>query len=133
MNKKSILYLILIVIVATLLRLWHLDKPEGMWNDEYLTWKIANAKLPTEFFYALKSNCHAPLHYLYLKLWMFIFHDSDKFLRLSSVIPGVLGVIVMYFAGREYKNKDGESTALTAAVLCAISSFLIYFFKFMYV
>ncbi len=127
MNKKSILYLILIVIVATLLRLWHLDKPEGMWNDEYLTWKIANAKLPTEFFYALKSNCHAPLHYLYLKLWMFIFHDSDKFLRLSSVIPGVLGVIVMYFAGREYKNKDGESTALTAAVLCAISSFLIYF------
>ena len=63
MNKKSILYLILIVIVATLLRLWHLDKPEGMWNDEYLTWKIANAKLPTEFFYALKSklSCSASL------------------------------------------------------------------------
>ncbi len=113
MNKKSILYLILIVIVAIpfqALAFW--ISPEGMWNDEYLTWKIANAKLPTEFFYALKSNCHAPLHYLYLKLWMFIFHDSDKFLRLSSVIPGVLGVIVMYFAGREYKIKMASQQRL---------------------
>ena len=43
MNKKSFLYLALILLVAILLRLWHIDKPEGMWNDEYLTWKIANA------------------------------------------------------------------------------------------
>ncbi len=127
MNKKSLFYLILIIVVAILFRLWHLDKPEGIWNDEYLTWKIANARFPREFFEALRSNCHAPLHYLYLKVWMMIFHDSDKFLRLSSVIPGVLGVITMYFVSLEYKNKEGVSTALTAAVLCAISSFLIYY------
>ena len=82
MNKKSFLYLALILLVAILLRLWHIDKPEGMWNDEYLTWKIANAKLGADFFAALKTNCHAPLHYLYLKLWMLIFDDSDKMLRL---------------------------------------------------
>lgn len=127
MNKKNLFYLILIVAVAILFRLWHLDKPEGMWNDEYLTWKIASAKLPTEFFEGLRSNCHAPLHYLYLKLWMFIFHDQDKFLRLSSVVPGVLGVITMYFVALEYKNKEGTQTALAATTLCAISSFLIYF------
>lgn len=127
MNKKNLFYLILIIAVAILFRLWHLDKPEGMWNDEYLTWKIASAKLPTEFFEALKSNCHAPLHYLYLKLWMFIFHDQDKFLRLSSVLPGVLGVITMYFVALEYKNKEGIQTAIVATTLCAISSFLIYF------
>ncbi len=127
MKKNSVIYLILIVAVAILFRLWHLDKSEGMWNDEYLTWKIASAKLPTEFFEGLRSNCHAPLHYLYLKLWMFIFHDSDKLLRLSSVVPGVLGVITMYFAALEYKNKEGISTALTAVSMCAISSFLIYF------
>jgi len=92
MNNKNLFYLILIVAVAILFRLWHLDKPEGMWNDEYLTWKIASAKLPTEFFEGLRSNCHAPLHYLYLKLWMFIFHDQDKFLRLSSVVPGWLRI-----------------------------------------
>ncbi len=127
MSKKNIFYLILIVAAAILFRIWHLDKPEGMWNDEYLTWKIASARFPTEFFEGLRSNCHAPLHYLYLKLWMLIFHDSDKFLRLSSVVPGVLGVITMYFVALEYKNKEGISTALTASALCAISSFLIYF------
>lgn len=127
MNKRSLFYLILILIFATLLRLWNLDKPEGMWNDEYLTWKIASAKLPCEFFEALKTNCHAPLHYLYLKLWMFIFHDSDKFLRLSSVVPGVLGIVVMFFVSLEFKKKENINSALTTAFLCAISSFLIYF------
>jgi len=127
MNKKSILYLILIVVASILLRLWNLDKPEGMWNDEFLTWKIASAKLPFDFFEALRSNCHAPLHYLYLKLWMYLFHDNDTMLRLSSVVPGVLGIIVMYFAGLEFKKKDDYSTALSTALVCALSSFLIYF------
>ncbi len=127
MNKKSFLYLALILLVAILLRLWHIDKPEGMWNDEYLTWKIANAKLGADFFAALKTNCHAPLHYLYLKLWMLIFDDSDKMLRLSSLVPGVLGIVVMYFAALEYKKKEGINTALATAFVCAISSFLIYF------
>ncbi len=127
MNKKSLLYLLLILVLSTLLRLWNLDKPEGMWNDEFLTWKIASAMTPTEFFEGLKSNCHAPLHYLYLKLWMLLFHDNDTILRLSSVIPGVLGIITMYFAALEFKNKDGIKTAITTAFLCGISSFLIYF------
>ena len=127
MNKKNLIYLILILIVATLMRLWHLDKPEGMWNDEYVTWKIASARFPTDFFTAIKTNCHAPLHYVYLKLWMLVFHDTDRFLRLSSVIPGVLSIIVMFFAGLEFKKKDGSDTAVAAALLCGISSFLIYF------
>ena len=127
MSKKSLTYLILIVIGATLLRIWHLDKPEGMWNDEYLTWRIANARFFTDFFTAINSNCHAPLHYIYLKIWMAIFHDTDKFLRLSSVVPGVLGVITMFFAGLEFKKKDGSNTAVVAAFLAGISSFLIYF------
>lgn len=127
MNRKSLFYLILILIVATLLRLWHLDKPEGMWNDEYLTWKIASAKFPAEFFTALRTNCHAPLHYLYLKMWMFFFKDSDWMLRLSSLIPGVLGIVVMFFASLEYKKKDGFNVGIVTAFFCAISSFLIYF------
>ena len=58
---------------------------------------------------------------------MLVFHDTDRFLRLSSVIPGVLSIIVMFFAGLEFKKKDGSDTAVAAALLCGISSFLIYF------
>ena len=128
MDKKKVFLILLgIVVFSILLRLINLDKKEGMWNDEYLTWEIAKAAFPKEFFEAIMRNCHAPLHYLYLKAWMYFFSDSDYSLRMSSLVPGVISVISMYFAGRELGKKASDSTGLVAAAFCAISSFLIYF------
>ena len=128
MDKKKVFLILLgIVVFAVLLRLINLDKQEGMWNDEYLTWEIAKAAFPKEFFEAIIRNCHAPLHYLYLKAWMYFFSDSDYSLRLSSLVPGAISVVSMYFAGRELGKKAADSTGLVAAAFCAISSFLIYF------
>lgn len=128
MDKKKVFLILLgIVVFSILLRLINLDKQEGMWNDEYLTWEIAKAAFPKEFFEAIMRNCHAPLHYLYLKAWMYFFSDSDYSLRMSSLVPGVISVISMYFAGRELGKKASDSTGLVAAAFCAISSFLIYF------
>ncbi len=128
MDKKKVFLILLgIVVFAVLLRLINLDKQEGMWNDEYLTWEIAKAAFPKEFFEAIIRNCHAPLHYLYLKAWMYFFSDSDYSLRLSSLVPGAMSVVSMYFAGRELGKKAADSTGLVAAAFCAISSFLIYF------
>ena len=126
-KKKTFGILFLILVAAVLLRLIHIDKQEGMWNDEYLTWEIAKAAFPKEFFEAILRNCHAPLHYLYLKGWMCLFGESDVVLRLSSVFAGVLSVIVMFFAGRNAGKKVSDSNGLIAAGFCAISGFLIYF------
>ena len=128
MNKNSILYLILILILGLLLRLWNIDKPEGMWNDEYLTWSIANLKFPFDFFKGIANNCHAQLHYFYLKVWMFLFKDSDVSLRVSSLVPGVISIFTMYLCAKEYLlKKHSELCALAAALITAISGFLIYF------
>ena len=128
MDKKKVFLILLgIVVFSILLRLINLDKQEGMWNDEYLTWEIAKAAFPKEFFEAIMRNCHAPLHYIYLKVWMYFFSDSDYSLRMSSLVPGVISVISMYFAGRELGKKASDSAGLVAAMFCAISSFLIYF------
>lgn len=128
MNKNHTLYLILIVLLGLLLRLWNIDKPEGMWNDEYLTWSIANLKFPQDFFKGVANNCHAPLHYFYLKGWMAIFKDSDVSLRVSSLVPGVISIFTMYLCAKEYLvKKHGELCALAAAFITAISGFLIYF------
>lgn len=126
-KKKTFGILFLIVIFGILLRLIHIDKQEGMWNDEYLTWEIAKASFPKEFFEAVLRNCHAPLHYLYLKLWMQLFGDSDVILRLSSVFAGVLSIITMFFAGKNAGKKVSYTNGLVAAGFCAISGFLIYF------
>ncbi len=129
MNKNNtVIYLILILILGILLRLWNIDKPEGMWNDEYLTWSIANLKFPTDFFKGVANNCHAPLHYFYLKGWMFLFKDSDVSLRVSSLVPGVISIFTMYLCAKEYLvKKHGELCSLAAAFFTAISGFLIYF------
>lgn len=127
MDKKKLTgILLLITIAAILLRLININKPEGMWNDEYLTWEIARASFPKEFFEAIMKNCHAPLHYIYLKIWMYFFSDSDFSLRLSSLAPGALSVITMFFAGRHI-GKASDTSGLVASAFCAISSFLIYF------
>lgn len=128
MDKKKLFLIISVIFIsAILLRLVNLNKPEGLWNDEYLTWEIAKAALPKEFFEAVMRNCHAPLHYLYLKLWMHFFGDEDTILRLSSLIPGALSVIVIFFAARNASKKTDDSAGIYAAAFCAISSFLIYF------
>ncbi len=128
MKNNHFLYLILIIILGLLLRLWNIDKPEGMWNDEYLTWSIANLKFPQDFFKGVANNCHAPLHYFYLKGWMALFKDSDISLRFSSLVPGVISIYTMYLCAKEYLvKKHGELCALAAAFLTAVSAFLIYF------
>ena len=105
-------------------RLWFIDKPEGLWNDEYVSWNIAAQTDLKTFFDLMIKNCHTPLYYFYLKAWMLICGDTDISLRLSSVIPSIFSIITMFFVGKELKN---EKTGILCALLTAISSFNIYF------
>jgi len=112
-----------IVILGIILRLIFIDKPDGLWNDEYVSWMIAAVPFGQGFIDAVKSQCHMPFYYLYLKFFMSIFGQSDILLRLTSVFAGILSIIVMYFIGKENDKKTG----LMCAGMTAISSFLIYY------
>src|SRR5574344_560632 len=124
MNYKRYLTLFLIILFAIVLRVLFLDKPSGLWNDEYVSYMISKISFTNGFFEAVKSQCHMPFYYLYLKFFMLIFGDSDFVLRLTSVFAGVLSVIMMFFVGKEYRD---EKTGLFCAFFTAISSFLIYY------
>ena len=126
--KDNKVILILILVLGFALRLWNLNKPEGLWNDEYIAYSIAMLKFPFDFFEGIKTNCHAPLHYFYLKLWMAIFKNSDFMLRFSSLVPNLLGCFVMYHVGKNYQTKNHSiQIGLACLTISAISSFLIYF------
>lgn len=115
--------LFFITVVGLLFRIWGLNKPEGLWNDEYVSYMISVTPFKDGFISAIKSQCHMPFYYLYLKLCMAWGGQSDLLLRISSVIPGVLAIIVMYFVGLQKDKK----TAIMASLMTAISSFLIYY------
>ncbi len=124
MRGKNVIYIILILIVAFIFRIWNIDKPEGLWNDEYIGWLIASKPLIFDFFDALSKNCHMPIYYLLLKGWMNVFTDNDLSLRILSLICGMFSCVAMYFAGKEFKD---EKLGLICMSYAAISSILIYF------
>lgn len=120
--KKNI-GIFLIITFGLLLRLISINKPDGLWNDEYVSWMIASAPFGHGFIEGIKSQCHMPFYYLYLKFFMTFFGQSDLVLRITSVFAGVLAIPAMYFLGLE---KD-KHTGIFCAGLTAISSFLIYY------
>ena len=120
---KKFLLVLFFIIFGTFLRLISIDKAEGLWNDEYISWMISSVAINGGFWNAVKSQCHMPLYYLYLKLIMTLFGQSDLILRLSSLICGIAAIPVMYYAGKEKDNY----TAVICALFTSISSFLIYY------
>jgi len=124
MKNNTFFKLFIIILLAMLLRLWFIDKPEGLWNDEYVSWYIASKENFSDFFSRMLQNCHMPFYYLYLKVWMMLFNDSDISLRMSSVVPSLGFVLIMFFAGRNIKD---YKFGLFTAFLAAMSSFCIYF------
>ncbi len=105
------------------LRLINLNKPEGLWNDEYISWFVASHPLGKDFLHEIFVQCHMPLYYLYLKFCMHFGGSEDLFLRSTSVVAGVFSIVVMYFVGKQNSNKAG----ILCALFAAISSFLIYY------
>lgn len=121
---KQIILLFVMCIIGLFIRITALDKPEGLWNDEYMGWLISTEELWAPFFKKMIGNCHMPLYYLYLKAWTTIFGNTDLALRLSSVFTGILCIISTYFLGKEFKDKK---TGIICALFATFSGFLIYF------
>ena len=112
--------LFFVLLVGCILRLSFINKPEGLWNDEYVSWYVANTPFREGFWQEVLKQCHMPLYYLYLKAFT---HFSDIVLRLTSVVPSVLAIVVMYLLGKEYSKKLG----LICATITSVLSFLIYY------
>lgn len=126
MDNKIIL--ISILLIGLLLRIWEMNFPVGLWSDGTFACSIMGLNFQTDFFEALKTNCYAPLHCYYIKLWSLLFKDSSLMLKLSALIPNLAACLVMYFVGKNYQTKKHSiNIGLAAAAISAISSFLIYF------
>ncbi len=108
-----------ILLLALVLRLYGLEN-RALWTDE--SYSVSFTFYPiTDLFYHRYLN--RPIYFVFLKLWSIFFGTGEFFLRLPSVLFGVISVWAIYKLGRLIFNKK---VALWAAFLLALSPFHIY-------
>ena len=97
------MYIFLILILGVLLRLINIVKPEGLWNDEYVSWLVASVPFNEGFWAEVFKQCHMPLYYIYLKPFAGF---NDTVLRISSVLPSIISSYIMYLVGKDSNSKS---------------------------
>jgi len=119
MPRRGYIYLVLIFLLAAGLRVYNLDD-NGLWMDEIHS---AIGASPDKSFAEVIEYCKTdqpPLFFLILNAWYKLFGYNDVVGRLLGSVTGLLGIISMFFLGREFK---GWRVGLVAALLTAINYF----------
>lgn len=114
-----------LTIAAILIRLINIDKSNGLWLDEMLTYIFSSKDSVLDVIKELyKEDYHMPFYYIYAHFWMKLFGTNDVVMRLSSVIWGALTVPAFFYLGKTYRSK---LLGYILAVFCCMSPILVYY------
>ncbi len=115
-----IISVLLILIVAVLLRWYHIDQ-RSLWYDELITANASNGTLQDALDKTRSFSSAPALHPILLQV-VERFSDSPMAVRLPSVLAGVLAVIVLVVTARRVVGLRG---ALFAGLMLALSAYQI--------
>ena len=121
--KLTILFLIVIVIFGSVLRIYGLGY-QSLWTDELASWDITRKdNLKSVINETIKDDL-PPGYYIFQYYIQKYFGDSEIVLRIPSVFGGLLCIIAIFILGsRLYSEKEG----LIAAALMSITWCPIYY------
>lgn len=113
--------LTLILVVAAILRFYHIDY-QSVWLDEIHTINEADPNKTISEMYSelLIAEPHPPLYFLLAHFAFIIFGYTTMVLRVLSVFIGLAGIFGMYALGKEIFNKK---VGLFAAILITVNYF----------
>jgi mannosyltransferase len=117
------LILLLLVLLAFGLRLYHLDY-QSLWRDEMDAILFARQNLGQILPLFVRPGHNGPLYYLALHGWIRLVGDSEFSVRFLSLVCGVLSVPLVYLLGRRW---IGYRASLVAALLTTTSPYLIWY------
>lgn len=117
--------IIVIIIIAAALRLFHLDF-QSIWLDEIHTMNEANPKIPfKELYNVIMSGEQMPPLYFYTLYFIFkIFGYTTFVARFYSAALGLISIYALYVLGKEIVNKQ---VGLISAFLLSINYFHLYY------
>ncbi|OGK21897.1 hypothetical protein A3C23_00935 [Candidatus Roizmanbacteria bacterium RIFCSPHIGHO2_02_FULL_37_13b] len=111
--------IILILLLALMLRVIALN--QSFWLDETIQATVSNSNSSSINW---SNDFQPPLFYLFSHLWQQIGINYEWFLRLPSVIFGILTVFILYLL---IKDIAGKHTAILSALFLATAPFHIYY------
>ena len=113
--KNPVVLLILILVLAFVLRVHHLDK-EDLELAESFRYIEANT-LASSFHVTLNYEEHPPLYNIFLHFWRAV-GESVFILRFSSVLFGIGSVLFLFLIGKKIFN---EKVGLVAALIFTLN------------
>ncbi|MFN8484827.1 MAG: glycosyltransferase family 39 protein [Anaerolineae bacterium] len=130
-RRWAFLAMLAVTLAAFAARVWSLGDA-SLWFDEGLSVAFAGRPLPAMLATLVHEDLHPPLYYLLLHAWMLVDGRGEFAVRWVSLIPGVLLIPLAYatltevYAGRERLGIAALAAGVPAALLVALSPFLIY-------
>lgn len=124
-SVKQNYILIGIIILAAVLRIYHLDF-QSVWLDELITMNECSPKLTFKESHAIISVWeNNPILYYYLvKINSILFGHTTFAVRMFSAFFGILSIYLFYLIGKEISDKK---TGLIVALLASVNYFFIYY------
>ncbi|MBF0544046.1 MAG: glycosyltransferase family 39 protein [Candidatus Riflebacteria bacterium] len=120
---KKHFYLLILLVLGAITRLYHLGF-ESIWLDEAGTVAIARKSIDQIVDHVAFFDVHPPLYYFLTHYWIALFGDSEFWLRMPSVIFGVLNIWIIFLIARKLFS---ENVGLISALLAAFSMFHIHY------
>ncbi len=121
--------LLAILLVAFALRMFHLAQQPLSWDEG---WSIGLSSLSwSEINRITALDVHPALYYYVLKLWLWV-GRHEVWIRFLSVIASLVTVAFSYLTARVWARtahlgEQAEQTGLLAALVAALSTFLLYY------
>jgi uncharacterized membrane protein len=119
--KITIVFLIVIVILGTVLRIYGLGY-QSLWTDELASWDITKKDNLKSVIKETIKDDQPPGYYIFQYYIQKYFGDSEIVLRIPSVFGGLLCIIAIFILGsRLYSEKEGLfAAALMSFTWCPI-------------
>lgn len=121
-TRITVALLLIVLLLATGLRLYHLDG-QSLWNDEGTSVSVAQRD-PATIVRDAALDIHPPLYYLLLNGWTRLFGTTEAAVRMLSVLLGIVLVAQIFGLGH---TLSGPRFGLVAAFLAAINPFQVYY------
>jgi len=109
--------IIFVTILGALLRFYNIGL-QPLWIDEAFSFRFSQFPLSQLWGAEAVNEPNPPLYYTLLKIWIFLFGDSEIALRSLPAFFGVLTIPLLYFIGRTLGD---HKLGIIAATLLAFS------------
>ncbi len=123
MSKKTLLFLVLIIVFGAFLRLWRLGSDELIFDEGLYAFRsigyldyLESAEQPTPiqwladqqlpFWTRLSFHDHPPLFFLIQHIFFRVLGDSLFIARLPSALAGIASIFLAFLIGRELFRKS---------------------------